>query len=102
MPDAFTAKIMVLVNEGYFECKVPREKMVFDIIGHGLKNLSGFPCILKIQGTGDEFSAKFASVGFATIREYCVQGDRAPSLNNFKKVVGNNRIYFIPYDLLFH
>lgn len=100
MLDAFTAKIMVLVNEGYFECKVSREKMGFDIIRHGLKNLSSFACIIEIQSTGDEFSAKFALVGFATIREYCVQGDRAPSLNNFKTAIGNNRLYFIPYNLL--
>lgn len=100
MLDALTAKVMVLVNEGYFECKVSREKMVFDVIRHGLKNLSSFACIIEIQGTGDEFSAKLALVGFATIREYCVQGDRAPSLNNFKKVVGDNGLYFIPYDLL--
>lgn len=100
MLDAFTAKLMILVNEGYLECKVSCEKMVSNVIRHGLKNLSSFCRVIEIQGTGDEFSAKFALVGFATIYEYCVQGDRAPSLNNFNKIVGNNGLYFIPYDLL--
>lgn len=100
MFDALAAKLMILVNEGYFECEVSRENMVFNTIRHRIKNLSSFFRISKIQSACDEFSAKFALVGFATIYEYCVQGDRAPSLNNFNKIVGNNGLYFIPYDLL--
>lgn len=100
MLDALAAKLMILVNEGHFECEVSREKMGLDVIRHRMEDLSSFACVFEIQSTHDEFSAKFALVGFATIHEYCVQGDRAPSLNNFIKIVGDNGLYFVPYDLL--